>query len=99
MTLADGSQATVCPLIAQDLVTAPARVSVAPTAVRQGGSTYVYMPAEGSVRCYDALGNMLSVSEMPAGKNILSLESLDKGMYLVQVTQPEGVSVHRITIQ
>lgn len=99
VTLADGSQATVCPLIAQDLVTAPAQVSVAPTAVPQGGSTQVYMPAEGSVRCYDALGNMLSVSGMPAGKNILSLESLDKGMYLVQVTQPEGVSVHRITIQ
>lgn len=97
--LADGSQAMICPLIAENLVQRPQEVEVAPTVVAQGGSSRVYVPVDGQAVCYDALGAVLFAESLEAGSRMLSFAGLNRGVYLLRISQPDGIAVYRISVQ
>lgn len=96
---ADGTTAMICPLVAENLVHTPNQVSVAPTAVPVGGNTQVYVPQEGKAVCYNSVGHKLSECRLSAGNNTLALTSLQRGVYILQVSLSEDVATYRLTIQ
>lgn len=99
VTMADGSEAVICPIVAQDITGGVGQVTVSPTVVEAGGSTRVSAPADGVVRVYHSSGYLLLTEPTEAGKNTVSLARLDKGIYLLQVVQPDGKTVYRITVE
>ncbi len=98
VTFADGSTKMICPIVAEDVVGEKA-VSVAPTAIPQGGQTNVYVPEAGKAVIYNALGHAILSETLGAGNNSLTLQAMDKGVYMLQVQQPDGNKVFRVTVQ
>lgn len=98
VTLEDGSTTMICPLVAEDVVNGKS-ASVAPTAVPQGGQTNVYVPKAGKAVLYNALGHAILSESLSEGDNSLTLRSMEKGVYMLQVQQPDGNKVFRVTVQ
>lgn len=98
--LANGDSATICSLVAEDLVKAtPNLVSVSPNVLPVGEGITIYTPESGQVICLDALGNCMRTLSLEAGYNTFSTNALSKGFYLLQVLQSGEKKTFRVCLQ